>query len=298
MIHDGNYDLLLDSMFEGVYFVDNNRKITFWNKSAERITGFSYDEVLGKYCYENILQHVDDFGNKLCFGGCPLHKTLGSGVINESIVFLHHKSGHRVQIAIKTVPLYHNDLIAGAAEIFQEFSKENVSKETLEKYKNLALMDQLTNLPNRRFTERHIQQKFKEYHDFNFPFAIVFIDVDHFKFVNDTYGHDVGDDVLKMLSKTYVNAVRNNDFIGRWGGEEFLAIFTNCNEKTLLELSERIRVLVENSTMLANDTELKVTISIGATIVKPEDNYESIIKRADNLMYQSKENGRNRCTLD
>ena len=77
-----------------------------------------------------------------------------------------------------------------------------------------------------------------------------------------------------------------------------LLIFTNCNEKTLLELSERIRVLVENSTMLANDTELKVTISIGATIVKPEDNYESIIKRADNLMYQSKENGRNRCTLD
>ena len=129
------------------------------------------------------------------------------------------------------------------------------------------------------------------------PFAIAFLDIDHFKYVNDTYGHNVGDDILKMVSQTYMNNIKSSDFVGRWGGEEFLAIFTNCDGQSLHELTERIRILVENSTITVDETELTVTISIGATMVKPEDDFESIIKRADELMYQSKENGRNRCTI-
>ena len=297
MIQNKNYKQLLELLFEGVYFVDNKRKITFWNKSAEQITGFSADEVVGKHCYDNILKHVDNFGNQLCLGGCPLQKTIETEKVNETTVFLHHKSGYRVPVSVKTLPLYDNSVIVGAAEVFQDISRKSVLKEQLEKYKNLALIDQLTILPNRRFTESHIQQVFKDYTDFKMPFAIAFLDIDHFKDVNDNFGHNIGDDMLKMLSRTYSNAVRSNDFVGRWGGEEFIAIFANCTEMSLLELTERIRILVENSTLKVDGTQLKVTISIGATMVKPEDDVESIIKRADELMYQSKENGRNRCTI-
>jgi len=297
MLQNLNFKQLFDLLFEGVYFVDNTRKITFWNKSAAQITGFSADEIVGKYCYDNILKHVDQLGNQLCLGGCPLHQTLETTDVNEATVFLHHKLGHRVPVSIKTVPLYDNGVVVGAAEVFQDISRKSVLKEQLEKYKNLALIDQLTLLPNRRFTEIHIQQVFKDYTDFKIPFAIAFLDIDHFKDVNDNFGHNVGDDMLKMLSRTYSNAVRSNDFVGRWGGEEFIAIFANCTEMSLLELTERIRILVENSTLKVDETELKVTISIGATMVKSEDDFESIIKRADELMYQSKENGRNRCTI-
>jgi len=100
-----------------------------------------------------------------------------------------------------------------------------------------------------------------------------------------------------MLARTYVNSTRGNDLIGRWGGEEFLAVFTNCQEKVLDNLVNKIRMLVENSTIKVNNTAIKVTISIGATMVNPDDTLESIIKRADVLMYKSKEDGRNRCTL-
>jgi len=298
LLYNENYNKLLDSMFEGVYFVDNNRKITFWNKSAEQITGFSANEVVGKYCSDNILKHVDNFGKQLCLGGCPLHKTLETKDIIEAKVFLHHKSGHRVPVAIKTVPLFENGVIVGAAEVFQDISKRNELKEQLGKYKNLALIDQLTLLPNRRFTEIQIQKVFKEYIDFKLPFAIAFFDIDHFKVINDNYSHNVGDDILKMLAQTYMNNIKSSDFIGRWGGEEFLAIFTNCDEQNLLSLIDRIRILVENSSFKVDETELKATISIGATIVKPEDDFESIVKRADELMYRSKENGRNRCSID
>lgn len=292
-----NFKKLLDLMYEGVYFVDNNRKITFWNKSSERITGFSEEEVIGKYCYDNILKHIDNSGKEICFGGCPLHKTLENEKVNQVIVFLHHKYGHRIPVSIKTMPLYKNGLLIGAAEIFQDTSKKTYLKEQLEKYKNLTLIDTLTNLPNRRFTESHIKQKLKEYQDLNLNFAIAFLDIDHFKYINDTYGHNVGDDMLKMLSQTYVNAVRSNDFVGRWGGEEFIVVFSDCNKKVLFELIERIRILVENSTLMVDITEVKATISIGATMVAPEDDSKSIIKRVDQLMYQSKKNGRNRCTL-
>ena len=297
MIQNKNYKQLLDIMFEGIYFVDNKRKITFWNKSAEQITGFAAEEVVGKYCYDNILKHVDSFGNQLCMGGCPLHKTLETADVNKATVFLHHKLGHRVPVNIKTIPLYDNGVIVGAAEVFQDVSGKSVLKEQLEKYKNLALIDQLTLLPNRRFTEIHIEHAFKDYSDFKMPFAIAFLDIDHFKYINDNYGHTVGDDMLKMLSQTYMNNVKSSDFVGRWGGEEFIAIFTNCDVQSLWELIERIRILVENSSFTVDGNEVKATISIGATMVKPEDNFESIVKRADGLMYLSKENGRNRCTI-
>ena len=219
-----------------------------------------------------------------------------SRIFQES-VFLHHKLGHRVPVSIKTIPIYDNGVIIGAAEVFQDISRKSVLKEQLEKYKNLALMDQLTLLPNRRFTEIHLEQVFKDYRDYKIPFAIAFFDIDNFKYINDKYGHNVGDQMLKMLSQTYINTVKNSNFVGRWGGEEFIAIFTNCDGHSLQGLIDGIRVLVENSALEVEETELKVTISIGATIVKPEDDVNSIIKRADELMYQSKQGGKNKCTI-
>jgi len=287
---------LLDELFEGAYCVDLNRVITLWNKGAEEITGFTAAEVIGKHCYDNILEHVDQSGRQLCYDGCPLHQTLEDGIIRKSDIFLQHKAGHRIPVSIKTIPLYDKEEIKESLEFMVRTSSINLEDEA-EKYKSLAMKDHLTGLPNRRYIDTYLDLKMKEYKTFDLPFGIAFIDIDHFKVVNDTYGHDVGDEVLKMLARTYVNSTRGNDLIGRWGGEEFLAVFTNCQENVLASLINKIRMLVEHSTIKINDTELNVTISIGATMIKPDDTLESIIKRADTLMYKSKEDGRNRCTL-
>jgi diguanylate cyclase (GGDEF)-like protein len=124
------------------------------------------------------------------------------------------------------------------------------------------------------------------------------IDVDNFKSFNDTYGHDIGDEILKLLTKAYDSAIRGDDFIGRWGGEEFLAIFKNVDETQLMMILERLRMLVENSSLRTHEPHLKVTISIGGTLFKHGDTIDSLFKRVDELMYTSKSNGRNRVTID
>jgi diguanylate cyclase (GGDEF)-like protein len=129
------------------------------------------------------------------------------------------------------------------------------------------------------------------------PFGILFIDIDHFKKFNDRYGHDVGDDVLKVVAKTFIANARSFDLFGRWGGEEFLGIIRNINSKDLELLGNKLRSLIENSYILRENEKLRVTISIGATPVNENDTIDSLIKRADILLYKSKTEGRNRLTL-
>ena len=96
---------LLDEVAEGVYFTDAQRRITFWNKAAERISGYSRKEVLGRKCSENLLIHVDGRGRSLCQGLCPLARTLKDCKARQTGIFLHHKQGHRVPVKVRVYPL-------------------------------------------------------------------------------------------------------------------------------------------------------------------------------------------------
>ncbi|AEV29346.1 PAS domain S-box/diguanylate cyclase (GGDEF) domain-containing protein [Sphaerochaeta pleomorpha str. Grapes] len=291
------YSVILGNIHEGVYFVDTERKITFWNKGAERITGYLETEVLGKFCYENILKHVNQQGIHLCLQGCPLHQTLIDGQDREALVYLHHKNGHRVSVKVKTIPMCEGDTIVGAVELFNDNSEREELENNLENLKVLAMKDQLTNLANRRYTEIFLNSKMQELDKLGIPFGIVFMDIDRFKVFNDTYGHEIGDAVLKMVSKTIGGSLRSTDLIGRWGGEEFIAIFSGVDEKQLWDLSEKMRMLVENSTLDVEGESLYVSISLGATVVVEPSDLDSVVKRADDLMYESKAKGRNRTSI-
>jgi diguanylate cyclase (GGDEF)-like protein/PAS domain S-box-containing protein len=291
------YQEILKYVKEGVYFVDTDRKITFWNNHAEQITGFTAAEVLDKYCYDNILNHVDDKGTHLCRQGCPLHKTLGDGKPREATVYLHHKQGHRVPVLIRTYPLYDRDQLIGAIELFSDEKPPTLLMREIEDLKVLAMTDQLTGLANRRHTESILSSKLTELEEFNTPFGVALVDIDHFKAVNDTYGHDVGDLAIQMTVKSLVNAVRSSDLVGRWGGEEFLVVFSTVGFKQLQQIVERIRMLVESSAVQREGSGIQVTVSIGAVFIEKAASKEHIIQMADQLMYQSKIEGRNRITL-
>ena len=291
------YEKMLQNIYEGIYFVDINRKITFWNKGAESISGFSAEEVLGKHCYDNILNHVDDNGNNLCFGGCPLHKSIDDGKQREAAVYLHHKDGHRIYVSVRTLPIEEYGKIVGAVEVFVDNSEKFEIIRDLERFKEIAMVDQLTGLPNRRYLGTYLESKMNEYNSLGIEFGVAFFDIDCFKKFNDTYGHDVGDEVLKMVSKTYSSALRKSDIAGRWGGEEFVAVFAGIDESGLEKVSEKIRMLIEKSMLRSHEEDLKVTISIGATMVREGDIIDEIVKRADKLMYKSKEEGRNRVSV-
>ena len=132
---------------------------------------------------------------------------------------------------------------------------------------------------------------------YGWPFGVLFVDVDHFKQVNDIYGHGVGDEVLKMIALSLTAGLRPFDMLGRWGGEDFLAVGANVRADDLAGMAERCRVLVESSEMRAGGQTIRPTVSIGATLGLPGDTVESLVKRSDELMYQSKLAGRNRLTV-
>lgn len=288
---------VLNKVTDGVYFVDKERKITYWNKASERITGFKSSEILNSYCNKNILNHVNINGTELCDNDCPLHETISDGCEREAFVFLQHKDGHRISTMIHTIPIYEEGKIIGAIEVFSDESLQVDNNNNLNELRQLVFTDQLTQLPNRRYIDTIIQSRLNEYNEIGIPFSVAFMDVDNFKTLNDHYGHIVGDSVLKMISKILNEVTRSKDVIGRYGGEEFIGVFTNVEIDKLNEILERIRMLIEKSSLRQSIENLSVTISIGATSVIPDDTYESILKRADQMLYESKRNGRNRVSI-
>jgi diguanylate cyclase (GGDEF)-like protein len=123
---------------------------------------------------------------------------------------------------------------------------------------------------------------------------VLFLDVDHFKEVNDTHGHDTGDKVLRMEARTIGGNLRSVDAVGRWGGEEFVAVIINSTEEHLHMAAERCRKLVAASALDTGSSQIRVTVSIGAAMVGSDDTSESLLSRADSLMYRAKAGGRNR----
>lgn len=293
-----SYEKLLDNLFDGVYFVDTNKRITFWNKGAERITGYSKDEVMGSCCANNILRHIDGSGRELCVEGCPLSATMLDGKGRQSEVFLHHKMGHRVPVTVRTSPVREaNGNVTGAVEIFTDNSSSIQILKELEGLKKEAYVDALTGVGNRRYGEMSLSTRLFEWETHNELFGVLFLDIDHFKQFNDNYGHKTGDDVLIMVGNSISNSMRKMDVVARWGGEEFMILLPGVNSDVLEVIAERTRVLIDHSFMMAGDEKLRVTVSIGATLALPNDTAETVIHRADSLMYKSKASGRNTVTL-
>ena len=293
-----SYSRIIDHLYDGLYYVDRNRVIQYWNRAAERITGYAAAEVVGRPCSDNILTHVTDNGDNLCMGACPLAATLEDGQMREASVFLHHKDGHRVPVSVRVAPLNGPDGKAiGCVELFTDMSSLKSIETRMKELEEMALLDRLTGIANRRYIEKELSIHLSEEKRFQIPFGILFMDIDHFKKFNDTYGHDVGDQVLKYVANTLLKNSRPFDVMGRWGGEEFVGILRNVGLEQLEELGNRLRMLVESSYIASQDKTLHVTISMGATLMRHDDTLESLIKRADNLLYESKSAGRNRLTL-
>ena len=296
---DGFFRGILDSLHDGVYFVDVNKRITYWNKGAERITGYNSSEAVGICCSDNLLVHIDDKGANLCKAGCPLAQTLMDGRVRETEAYLQHKDGHRLPVFIRVSPLRDSGgRIVGAVETFSDNSSKAALLHRIDELQKESLVDPLTGLANRRCIDMKLHSRIDEMQRYGWPCGLLFLDIDNFKIVNDTYGHNVGDRVLTMVARTLSSNLRSHDLLGRYGGEEFVAIITNVNMAKLYSFANRLRLLVEKSSLDTEYSTIRVTVSIGATVVRPEDTVETAITRADLFMYNSKVGGRNRVSID
>ncbi len=300
-MNEAFYKILLDNLFEGIYVIDLERRITVWNAAAEELTGYKAEEVIGKPCREKVLMHVDDRGNNLCeIKLCPAAKAITENQPSQEDLYLHHRDGHRIPVRTRINPIRDSKgRVIGAIEMFSDNSSNLAARQKMEELQQLALLDTLTNIGNRRYGETSLAVRIEELKRDGWAFGVLFMDIDHFKEINDRFGHDVGDRILVMVAKTLSNAVRSVDMVCRWGGEEFIALISNCKKAGKLRpIAEKCRALVETSSLETDQGNVKVTLSTGGTLARLEDTVETIIKRADDLMYHSKNNGRNLVTID
>ena len=288
---------IINNLQDGVYFVDTDRNIRFWNKAAEEITGYTAEEIVGKQCLSSNLNHIDEQGRPLCNIGCPLFSTIIDGRQRIANVFVRHKAGYRIPITVNIFPVYDDETIVGAAEVFTKNSPKVYEDDLIEKLSGIAMHDALTGLPNRRYLESFLEYKLNDYMRFGRPFAVLFSDIDDFRKFNNKYGHDAGDAVLCNIASSLKTSVRNADLVGRWGGEESLGIYTLSKETEAAIIGEKFRALVANTEIVHGGQSLSVSVSVGVTIGRKDDTVDSIIKRADLLMYQSKQNGKNCVTV-
>jgi diguanylate cyclase (GGDEF)-like protein/PAS domain S-box-containing protein len=290
---------LVDDMYDGVYFVDLDRRITYWNHGAERITGYKSEFVFGHSCRDNLLNHISADGKLLCNDGCPLAACMLDGETREAEVFLHHADGHRLPVHVRAAPMKDdNGRIIGAVETFNRPALGRTYQTELNELRHKANTDGLTGLRNRTYIEARITGLLaasKGGQDLN---GLLFIDVDRFKEVNDTFGHDVGDKVLTMVARTIQTNLRNSDVVGRWGGDEFIGIILDIDSLDVLRsISEKIRTLTEYSSLDVDGQSISITVSIGGTLLHENDTGISLINRADALMYECKQAGRNRIMI-
>lgn len=287
---------MLDVAFEGVYFIDRKFNVTFWNDSAARITGIPATEIVGKISTESILKPVDQDGNPITEARSPLKMSMMDGKTRETEVYIKHRDGHRVPVMLRTVPIKRFTKILGVMEAFIDISSRQAIESVAEQYKELAFTDKLTGLYNRRYSEDFIKTRLDDFRRRSIPFCVLFLDIDHFKAFNDNYGHELGDEVIRMVGKSCMLMIRSSDLFSRFGGEEFVAVLTGANEQNMYVIADTMRSIVENTGIRSQDKALKVTISIGATMACIDDSLETIMKRADDLLYVSKESGRNQVT--
>jgi len=297
-ISEDIYKTVLDNLYEGIYFVDPERRITYWNRGAERISGYTSEMVIGKSCSENILIHVDDDGHPLCAHDCPLIDAMRDREARSAEIYLHHADGHRIPVFVHVTPLFNEQgKVVGAAEVFSENTPMAAALNKVSDLEKTVALDALTGVGSRRYTETQLRSSLNQLKRFQLPFGVLFIDIDRFKNINDTHGHHVGDEVLKMVANTLKHNVRSSDYVGRWGGEEFVIILVNIEKPHLQQIAEKLRMLVETSQFGVDGTIVRVTVSIGGVMAEIGDSLEALLKSADRLLYQSKAAGRNHVTV-
>lgn len=167
----------------------------------------------------------------------------------------------------------------------------------LYKAQDLALRDALTGIWNRQALNDTLEREYARWQRYKKPLTMVVWDMDHFKKINDQYGHSAGDVVLKAIAQIFNKTVRKADFIARFGGEEFVGLFPETDPDSALALATKVRQIVEKTHIYYQDVKVPVTASAGLAMFEDGDAVDDVFSRADKALYQAKNNGRNNCAV-
>ncbi len=276
----------IEQMDELVKITDIDGNMIYVNNSMIANTGYKKIELIGQNprMFKSG-KHTKAFYKKLW-------DTILAKKIYRNVIINKKKSGELYYEDQTISPILDKN---GEIKYFVATSKDVSTQIKLEeKLKLLATTDALTGIYNRYKMNEEIALEIKKARRYKKRFALIMFDIDFFKVINDTYGHDVGDNVLEELAKIVQKSIRETDSFGRWGGEEFMILARNIEEAEALKLAEKIRQKVEGHYFR---DKVEITISLGVTLFSEGDNKEALLKRVDKALYKAKNNGRNRVEL-
>lgn len=298
MFNDVNFRAVLDHVSDGVYVLDPKRNILHWNRSAERLSGYPAAEVVGRSCRDNILVHIDDKGECLCAGRCPVVATLEDGQARQAEVFLHHKDGYRVPVRVDVSAIRDEaGKIIAAVETFQENSVLIAMRSSIEKLKTWSVVDLETGLSSRRSTEMRLQTCIEEVKRYERPFGILLAEIDFYSTLQRELSPEMLIRVRRMVGRSLLHSLRSMDTVGRWSDQEFLAIVANADAEDLQVACDRARAIVDASFIQTDSGPVHATVSIGATAATDSDAIEAMLRRAEVCLLTSRSGGRNRVTV-
>lgn len=244
-----------------------------------KISGYRKDQLIGKY--HRVVKHPDMPASKFV----KLWATISNGETWHGEIKNRSKNGSFYWVDTIIYPTFDD---AGEKNGYTSISQNITDKKRVEE---LSVTDQLTRLHNRMFLETSFHREINRAKRYGHPFSVIMVDIDHFKEVNDTYGHDVGDNVLIVIAELLLNNIRETDILGRWGGEEFLIICPHTSHDESRMLAEKLRSAVEAYSF--EDIGHK-SCSFGISEFDLiDEEYKEVVKRADEALYQAKGNGRN-----
>ena len=290
----GFFEKLLDALYDGVYLVDTQRRILFWNRGAERLSGCAQEEVLGRRCGDGFLRCVDEESCGLCNSGCQLVEAMTTGLPIDMRVFLLHKDRRRIAVDVHVTPVRNSqNEIIGSVQVFRDASSAVALEKAYVMLRETAEKDPLTGVANRRQMDRSIEDQLALLKRTGIPFNIIMTDIDHFKQINDTCGHVVGDMALVLFTQLLQRQCRGTDLFGRFGGDEFLLLLRQQRLANAVQTAQRMRSVIANyhAEELAG---CNFSASFGVTEATLDDSKESLIERADGALYRAKEKGRDR----
>ena len=269
-----------------VLITDPSFRIEYVNQAFVNVTGYEPDEVLGRH--PDFLQGRKTPGNALD----RLRATMRAGRAVRAELVNYRKDGTPFWIDLSVVPVTGSD---GLAEHWVSVGRDvSERKQAEQEITRLAMEDYLTGLPNRRAAEARLQLEWNRARRMRSPFALALLDIDHFKRVNDQFGHEVGDRTLRHVAQVVNTTLRGGDWVARWGGEEFLICFHGLDASGALAAGERMRKHVKASAP-AGGTEPAVTVSLGISVYRPAlESPAKMLAEADGLLYEAKQAGRDR----
>jgi diguanylate cyclase (GGDEF)-like protein/PAS domain S-box-containing protein len=287
------YRKLLESMHDAVLFIDSSMKIVLWNRAAERLTGIPSASVEHKLWTPTLVNLRDEKAKLLGEDECPVIQAIKTGVQTLRRLSVMGRAGQRIDIDAHLVPIHGKSGVThGAAVLLHDASSQITLEQRIQSLHEQATRDPLTQVANRAEFDRIMANCVESHLERRIPCSLILCDIDHFKRINDTFGHQPGDEVLVTFAALLRRHCRSGDLVARYGGEEFVMLCADCDNATATRRAEELRLEIAEFPMAAIDGKC-ISASFGVTEVQSGDTPETMLRRADRALYQAKSNGRN-----